>query len=205
MGFDYDPEIPMDEAQRVLDIRDAVSKQLASSGFYIPQKPTISNASGVEQDYQGEIPFNLTKYTDSVLGDYLFLLTGWISYVGTQKSLADMSRTVAKAQLETLEAKLRLKNKMDGEGKRISNPERDDIIAVHRQVVEAKSVFMHLEFYYVFVAQTYKNAEQNYAAVSRRITQTVNSSGRDNRNTNLANTKPTTPPMFRGKSPGAQT
>lgn len=199
MDFQYNAEISLEEANQVLDIEQKVMHRIQQQGFIIPDKPVYQDQHGQNRYFEGDIPHDLTTLSEQQLGFYMSMVTGWMSYVGVQKTLADMRRTVAKEKLETFQAKLRLKNKEDEEGKRRSNPERDDVVNSHRQVVEAKSIYMELDAFYTIVSQVYKNAESKYAAISRRITQTTSDNSRANRNVNVANMpKPGGHPLFRG-------
>lgn len=199
MDFQYNAEISLEEANTILDIEKSVMARLTRQGFSIPDKPVYTDSNGVNRYFEGDIPHDLTTLTEQQLGFYMSMVTGWMSYCGVQKALADMARTVAKAKLDTFEAKLRLKNKEDAEGKRRSNPERDDVVGSHRQVIEAKSIYMELDAYYVIVSQIYKNAENKYAAISRRITQTTSDNNRTNRTVNVNNMpRPGGHPLFRG-------
>ena len=198
MSFNYDPEVSLEEAEKLLKVSDSVMEEFTNRGFALTKIP-VAVVNGQQQYFYGHIPPNLTELTDKELGDYLGLMTEWINYCSDQKTIADITSTEAKEILETFEAKLRLKHKSDSEGKRISNPERDDIVKADRQILIARSKYQYLHAYYKLVASQLKNAEQRYAAISRRITQTTNSNDRHNRNTNISNTpQPGGHPLFRG-------
>lgn len=185
--MNYEAEVSIEEARGILDIEETVLQKIAAIGLSIPGKPIYTDATGASKYFEGIIPHDLTQLSEQELGFYMSMVTAWMSYVGSQKTLADMRKTIAKEQLEVFEAKLRLSHKDDDEGRRRSNPERDDIVRRHRQVVEARSVYITLNAVYKFTAGHYQAAEQLFATISRRITQTQNSSGHNNRQTNLQN------------------
>jgi len=183
-GFQYSPEISLEEADKAYDITNQVMELYQKRGFTIPPCPQYVD-QGAHKEYDGSVPFDLTTLSDKQLGFYLSMLTSWMNYVGHQKCLADMAKTVAKQKLEFVESKIRLQNKYDEEGKKRSNPERDDVVNCDRRVVEARSAFMQLDAYCTMVNQVYKNAEHNYAAVSRRVTQRVSETEKGNRTGNV--------------------
>lgn len=199
MNIAYEPEVSIEEARTILDIEESVMAKITSMGLGIPGKPVYADATGASHYFEGDIPHDLTQLTDQQLGFYMSMVTAWMSYVGGQKTLADMRKTIAREQLEVFEAKLRISNKADEEGKRRSNPERDDIVRKHRQIVEARSAYIQLEAIYKFTVTIFNGAEQKFAAISRRITQTTNTHSNNNRSTNVQNQpQPGGHPLFRG-------
>ena len=185
--MNYEAEVSIEEARDILNIEEAVLQKIAALGLTIPGKPIYQDNTGASQYFEGQIPHDLTQLSEQELGFYMSMITAWMSYVGSQKTLADMRKTIAKEQLEVFEAKLRLSHKDDDEGKRRSNPERDDIVRRHRQVVVARSAYITLNAVYKFTGTMYQASEQMFATISRRITQTQNTSGNNNRHTNLTN------------------
>lgn len=190
-SFNYNSEVSLEEAKQILDIEEGVQKKLQQKGFIMATKPAFQDSTGASHYFDGTIPHDLTQLNDQQLGFYMSMVTAWMDWVGCEKTLYDMSRTVAQAQLDVFESKLRLKNKTDEEGKRRSNPERDDIVNADRHVLEARSKWIELDAMYSYINQQYKSAEQKYAALSRRVTQTTNEHSRHNRNINMANQRPT--------------
>lgn len=86
-------------------------------------------------------------------------------------AMARMEKTIARHQLEFTEATIRLSYKRDEEGKKRTGPERDDMVHCDRRYVEANRTYIFLESFASLVEVVYKSAEQNFNAISRRITQ----------------------------------
>ena len=205
MSLDYNPNMTLDEANEIYEIKQQALNDFMKRGFVLPELPSYTDEQGIQRIYQGQVPADLTDLSDKELGSYLSMLNAWMSYAGMQKTLADMSRSEAKQKMETTESMIRLSHKTDSEGKRLSNPERDDLVRQDRRVATARSAYMYLEFLYQMMAQTYKNAEQCYAAISRRITQRGQEIDRDNRTTTVHSMPrpghPLSPPSPRPSSP----
>lgn len=185
--FEIQNQLPLDDGLNCYRIRDAVIAEYQKRGLPMPPIPTRQVANQVVA-YQGDIPQDLTVLSDQDLGHYLSLLSLWINYVGTQMSLARMEKTIAEAQLEFTKATIRLSYKRDEEGKKRTGPEREDMVHCDRRYVEANRTYIFLESFAALIEVVYKSAEQNYNAVSRRITQRGQDTDRGTRGQSVQST-----------------
>lgn len=165
---------------------------LAQKGFGNAPQPTVQTSAG-PMPYQGHIPPSLPEMNDNELGYYMGLLSEWNNYVQDQLAQASVQNTKAKTILEHVEAKLRIAYQYD-EGKKRSNPERDDYMTTDTRFVQAKSDVVYWDTIYTSIRAIANSAEQAFAAVSRRITQRGQEIDRGNRNSGVTNIP--TGPMF---------
>lgn len=144
---------------------------IAQRGLIMPMQPMVATNAGA-QPFRGELPSDLVALRDDQLGTILGLLSEWNNYVQAQLAETSSHLSVAKAELEFIEAKLRIVYQKDpAEHKKRSNPERDDYVGTDPRYVQARSDVLYWEKIYVFVRAIANSAEQSFAAVSRRITQ----------------------------------
>ncbi len=184
--FEIENRLPLDDGQNVYRIRDAVLAEFQRRGFIIPAAPTWV-VNGVVSTYQGDIPSDLTVLTDQQLGQLLSMLSGWLAFTGIQMAIARMEKTVANSQLEFTEATIRFSYKYDEDNKKRTVQERDDMVHCDRRYVEAHRSYIYLDSFCTLVELVHKSAEQNYNAVSRRITQRGQEIDRGNRNSGVNN------------------
>ncbi len=172
-GFNQvNADVTLEEASARFDtVSGRVSGQLAAKGFITaPVPPRVQDASGNEVPYNGWIPPDLTALSDNQLGWYLGMLSSWFDYVQQQLAEAQGAMTVATAKLEFVNAHLLMIYTRDGEKKR-SEPERKALVLVDRRYVEAQTESIYYETYFRHVKAIASAAEQNYSAVSRRVSQ----------------------------------
>lgn len=187
-------DISLEEAANVLGTVPArVTQALAQKGFFgNSTPPTVQTAQG-QVPYNGSIPPDLTSLTDQMLGYYLGLLSGWMDYVQQQLAEAHSSMTTSTAKLEFVNAHLLMIHKKDGEKKR-PEAERKAMVLIDRRYVESQAESIYHETFYRHVKAIATSAEQNYSAISRRISQRQQDIERQKRTTGLGNV---TGPMFR--------
>jgi hypothetical protein len=200
MGFDVNNQMSLQDGLNAYRIQEGVLKAFQDRGFKLPDPPQYMTEQG-PAPYQGTIPNDLTDLTDEQLGRYMSLLSGWIEYVSTEVSLADLSMISAKEQLEFTSAKIRLTYRLDEEGKKRTVQDIADLMRNDPRFVEANRAFLHLEGYHTLAKNKLKAAEQNYKAISRRISQTIADSERDTRNHGVSNRRVPTPgrPLVPGR------
>lgn len=186
MAFEIANQIPLDDGLNMYRIREEVLTQYKARGLPMPALPFWTTPTGTVP-YQGEIPNDLTACNDQQLGQYMSMLSNWISYVGTQMAVARMEKTIARHQLEFTEATIRLSYKRDEDNKKRTSQERDDLVYCDRRFVEANRTYLYLESFAALVEVVYKSAEQNFNAVSRRITQRGQDQDRGNRGQGVQN------------------
>lgn len=181
--------------------QDAAMQALGQKGFPSPAIPVIQTAAGPVY-FRGEIPTDLTQITDDQLGTFMSAMSGWITYVDTELAKADSSKTGAEVELELVEARLRIVYRIDEDGKKRSNPERDDYVRVDRRYVEAKSQVLYWETIYRYVKAIYAGAHKNWESISRRITQRGQELERDRRGGSVGSAPLPAGPLFgRGGRP----
>jgi hypothetical protein len=186
-GFSIENKVDLEDGQNLYRIKDTVVAEFQRRGFTIPSAPIVSGPDGRPAAYQGEIPPDLTILSDQHLGQYLSLLSGWLAFTGIQMAMAQMENTIAKSQLEFAEATIRLSYKYDEDHKKRTVQERDDMVHCDRRYIEAHKTFIYLDSFCTLVELVHKSAEQNYNAVSRRITQRGQEIDRGGRNNNVGN------------------
>jgi hypothetical protein len=188
--------MPLDEATALFTgVHMRVGQQLAQKGLQgNARPPVIRNQQGQEEAYNGYLPSDLTQIDDNGLGWYLGMLSGWLEYVQQQLAEASAGMTVANAKLEFANATLLMIHKKDHLDKKRPEPERKAMVLIDRRYVEAQAEAMYHETYYRYVNAIFKAADQNYTAVSRRITQRQQDIERQKRSTGVGNI---TGPLFR--------
>lgn len=182
--------------QRAGEGRDNIYQR----GFAMPRQPFVATTAG-QQPYRGELPPDLTALRDDELGTTLGLLTEWNNYVQAQLAEVQSNHSQAKAELEFIEAKLRISYQKDpAEHKKRSNPERDDYVGTDPRYVQAKSDCLYWEKIYLYVRAIANAAEQSFSAVSRRITQRGQEIDRMGRNNGVGGgtNLPPAGPLFSG-------
>lgn len=200
-NFDANPEIKLEEGVSLYEARMAQAIQtLGQKGFVMPQPPSYQTSAGV-MPYRGDLPKDLTSLNDQELGMYMGLVNEWQGYVQSQLAEARSQLDTAKEKVALIEAKLRISYQYDGDGKKRSNPERDDYVGSDRRYVDAKSQVIYYEAIYQYIRAIAISAENSFSAVSRRITQRGQDIERERRNhgvTGGGNLLPTGP-MFGGR------
>ncbi len=187
MAFEIENQLPLDDGLNAYRIRAAVLEEYSKRGMPMPQVPMWQAVNSAPVAYQGDIPHDLTVLSDQQLGHYMSMLSLWINYVGIQMALARMERTISRHQLEFTEATIRLSYKRDEEGKKRTSQERDDMVRCDRRFVEANRTYVFLDSFATLIEVVYKSAEQNFNAVSRRITQRGQDTDRGNRGQHVNN------------------
>ncbi len=195
-SFKIDNSISLDDGLAIYQSRLAAAyTTIGQKGYPTPVAPTMQTLQGAVP-YRGELPPDITSLTDDQLGTYMGLLSEWNSYVQFQLAEADANLTQAKAALALTEAKLRVMHRLDDEGKKRSNPERDDYVQSEKAFVEANSLVIYWDTVWRFTRAIAWNAEHAFSTISRRITQRGQDIERQRReggvtgHTNLAPTGP---------------
>lgn len=181
-NFRVSPEVSLEDG---IDLYQAQVQKaqtvLAQKGFTNPQMPSYVDAQRGQIPYRGEMPPDLTGLDDQQLGWYMGMLSEWNAYVQYQLAEADYQLSLVKAEKALVEAKLRIMYKLDEEGKKRSNPERDDYVNSDRRFVEVQAQESYWETMWRVTKAIAISAEQNFSAVSRRITQRGQEIDRTNR------------------------
>jgi hypothetical protein len=171
-NFAPNAEISLEEGLNLYNLKmQQAQHTLQVKGFAMPRPPMVTTTNGVQQGYRGELPPDLTQLNDSQLGTYMGLLSEWNTYVQVQLAEADMNLSKCKSDLSLVEAKLRILYQKDPEGKKRSNPERDDYVGSDRRFIESQAEVTYWETVYRYIRAIGYGAENAFSAVSRRITQ----------------------------------
>lgn len=190
MKFDLNQRMDIEDGVNAYKVQEKAAQQAHEWNLPMGQIPVWANADGTVEKYQGQIPPDLTILSDDHLGMYMTLLSNWIEYVGGKVALTDNARTQAKEQMKFVAARIRLTFKNDEEGKRRSNPERDDMVTTDPRFVEANSRYLYFENLHAYTKTALEAAEQKYKAVSRRVTQRENEISRGTRGGLVGNLRP---------------
>ena len=186
-SFNPDTEMPLEEGVAKYEIQQSVINTLASKGITQPQKPITIDNIGQSQWFMGEIPTDLTQMSDDALGTLLGKLSEWQNYIYYQLAEARMNWDKAQEQFEFVEAKLMMVYKYDDgqPKKKRTEPERKACKITDRRYVEQRFAVNYYESLYRFIDAIAKGADNNWAAVSRRITQRGQNIERDRRNSSV--------------------
>lgn len=189
--FDLSQRMDMDEGVKAYEVQGKAIDQVNNWNLPLGEQPVWHTNTGQAVPYKGEIPADLTTLNDDQLGMYLTLLSNWIDYVGGKLASVDSARTQAKEQMKFVSARIRLTYKTDAEtGKKLSNPERDDMVTTDLRFVEANSRYLYFENLYAYTRTVHDSAEQKYKAVSRRITQRQDELSRGTRGSTVGSIRP---------------
>lgn len=196
-NFNPNPEVSLEEGLNLFRQKAmAAQNNIAERGLIMPHQPMVYTTAG-NQPFRGELPADLTALNDQQLGTLMGLLSEWNNYAQAQLAEASSNLSAVKAELEFIEAKLRIAYQKDpAEHKKRSNPERDDYVGTDPRYLHAKSDVLYWEKIYVFVRAIANAAEQSFSAVSRRITQRGQEIDRMNRNQGVGGGSNIQGPMF---------
>jgi hypothetical protein len=185
-NFHVDPQITIEEGVGLYSAKmQQAMATLDIKGFSMPRPPMTSGPGGAVVPYRGELPADLTTLTDQQLGTYMGLTQEWCAYVEAQLADASSNLEASKAALALIEARLRINNQKDSDGKKRSNPERDDYMGVDRRYVESRSNVLYWETMYSYIRAISKGAEGAWSSISRRITQRGQDIDRGGRTSNV--------------------
>jgi hypothetical protein len=184
---DFQPPEDINLGTKQLEVLQDALRTVTGSGLVFPDAP---------QGYTGDMPRDLTTLDDGKLGDLLNSLSAWCSFADSELAKADAARSEAKARLEFVRSRIRLMIKMDPEQKKLTNPDKDDIVTTDPRVVAATGRSLYCEAVYTLTRAIRERAQRNWETVSRRITQRGQEVDRMRREGNVGNT-PTSSRAFR--------
>lgn len=174
-------EIDLDVGVAKFQLKEQIQEALATMGLHAKPAP---------KNYQGEMPDDITRLTDTQLGVLLGQADAWCEYTGTQLALVRADRDSAEKELDLIAAKLRTRLRFNDEtGKKFTAQEREDLIKVDTRYVNAQSKVLYYEALYRYTDAVSKAADRNFQTASRRITQRGQELQRNRRdsNTNSSN------------------
>lgn len=165
-------------------IDDSLSTAVSAAMTDLAKKGVI--AAGRTPSTRGEMPTDFTSLDDDKLGNLLNELSQWCGYLDTELMKAGALKKQAETHLEKVQARVRLALKVDEEGKRLTDKDKDDRTSVDPRVVEATRREIYHYTLYVVLKGIRDEAQKNWDTVSRRITQRTTEQGRQRRDVNVA-------------------
>lgn len=131
---------------------------------FVPQEPNPQLA--------GFMIGPLTQLDDDALGELLVKAGEWASYVDYHLAQFDAERKSAIAQLEFIQASIRLSLRADEiTGKSYTVQQKTDMMRTDPRVVDSQSKAIRTEAMYQMVKAINDKAQRNWDTISRRITQ----------------------------------
>jgi hypothetical protein len=176
--IDLQPPEDIEIGTRQLDVQQDALRALFASGLGAPTSP---------ENYKGEIPANLTQLDDLHLGDLLSKLSAWCGFVDFEYAKALSARNEARARSEFIQARIRLMIKADPEQKKLTGPDKDNIVTTDPRTITAEQKVLYCEAIYEYTKVLREMAQRNWDTVSRRITQRGQEIDRMRRETNIGN------------------
>jgi hypothetical protein len=162
-----------------LSVAQQALEEVTKRGFRFPSLP--------QQTYQGVLPPNIVQMTDEQIGSLLNEIATWTSYAETQLSLAKQSRNEMEGKLGFIRARIRVALKASDDHRKLSNPDKDDIVNTDPRVLQAQRDFLYTEAVYDYTKQFVSAAQRDWDTVSRRITQRGQEVERSRRGENISN------------------
>ena len=192
----YSAQLGMDEGRAAYSNTASVVGQIftGQKGFSMPYRPILQQTQQGPVYFDGRLPPDLTRLSDDELGQWLGLMSSWMSYVETQLAEAEMNLLAAREERDFVEAKIRLTYVKDDEGRKLTVKERDDWVRVDTRFVEANSKVIYSESLVKLMRAINNSAQNSFSALSRRITQRVSDIEKDRRGTNVSNIVNPLPP-----------
>jgi hypothetical protein len=170
MPFNPSFDIPLEQGLSSYEVYPAALAAIQNLGFNEPPRPMIQTAAG-PMPYDGSIPGDLNHLNDGELGHLLGLLSQLLHYINWHFGKVFGERQSAVKEFEYTAAKLRLSYKMDDNNKKRTEGEIKDRTVCDSRYIQADSRACYCEAAYRHLSYIQKSVEQNFTAISRRITQ----------------------------------
>lgn len=178
-SLNLNPPVPLEQGVAMLDVLDTAIQDTISRGLFFQPKPTT-------RLYEGVLPQDLSRFDDNKLGDLLDEIARWCNWASFELTLARQARNQSEARLSVTRARLRL-NVKHSEEKRVSNPDKDDMVECDQKYLEAKRLHIYYDAKFDFAKTVYDNGVMDWETVSRHITQRGQEIDRMVRGSNVAN------------------
>jgi hypothetical protein len=144
--------------------------------------------AGRPQGVTGELPADLSSLDDTALGDLLNSLSRWCGYLDTELTLAAAYKKQAEVHLAKTMARVRLTLRVDSDGKKLTDSDKNDQVEVDPRVVEASYQELYHFTVWSVVRGERDKAQKDWDTISRRITQRGQEVNRNRRDINVSNT-----------------
>lgn len=159
---DLQPPEDLNTGDKQLEVATDAQRFILTNGLVFPVAPA---------HYPGEMPENITQLDDSQLGDLLNRQSNWCSFVDTELAKADANLAEAKARLDFIRSRVRIMLKVDGDQKKLTNSDKDDLVNTDPRVVSSTSRALFCDAVYSLTRAIRERAQRNWETISRRITQ----------------------------------
>jgi hypothetical protein len=168
------------------NIDDSMSRAVQDGLDAVGKKGIVH--AGRPQGVTGELPADLSSLDDTKLGDLLNTLSRWCGYLDTEFTVAGANKKQAEIHLAKTMARVRLGLKVDSDGKKLTDQDKNDRVECDPRVVEAsyKELF-HYTIWSVIKGERDK-AQKDWDTVSRFITLRGQDVNRTRREVNVAGT-----------------
>lgn len=147
----------------LLTVADAALADARARHFAIPPAP-------LHQQYHGVLP-DIVHLSDDALGALLGEISAWATYAEGQLAIAKHAKNRAEGILEFTRSRIRLALKADDNTRKLSNPDKDDLVNTDPRVLESARDFMFCEALFDLTKLHVTAAQRDWDTVSRRITQ----------------------------------
>ena len=168
----------LEVGQKRLGVTEDALMALASRGL-IPAGPPANQ-------FKGAMPEQITSLDDEKLGDLLNNLSRWCGFIDEELSKAESTMKSAKAQLEFIEARIRIAIRSDMADKKLTVQDKNDVVITDPRIVSAKAQVLYTAAVYDLTRTLLNTAQRDWDTVSRRITQRGQGIERMKRETNVA-------------------
>jgi hypothetical protein len=170
MPFNPSFEVPLEQGLHQYEVYTAAQATVEGYGFTLPPMPVVQGPSGWVP-YNGQIPSDLTHTNDQELGNFMGLLSGLIDHVNRRVAMAAGEKRAADHEFELTSSKLRISHKFDENNKKRTETEIKDRTICDSRYITAQARADYCDNVYRLLSAIQKGVEQNFTAVSRRITQ----------------------------------
>lgn len=170
-----------------LDVVQDALRSIVESGLPLPTR-----VAGTFDGTHGQ----LSQLGDDALGDLLQQLSEWIGFIENEFAIVEGEVDVAKAQLEFIQANVRIALKANTES-RMTMQDKSDLMLNDQRVLDAQAKYL---FYFTKanILRALRNkATRAWDSVSRRISQRIAERDRMKRNENVTSTPSTMRSPFR--------
>jgi len=144
--------------------------------------------AGRPQGVSGELPADLSSLDDTQLGDLLNNLSRWCGYLDTELTRAAAYKKQAEVHLAKTMARVRLTLRVDSDGKKLTDSDKNDQVECDPRVVEASYQELYHFTVWSVVRGERDKAQKDWDTISRRITQRGQEVNRTRREINVAGT-----------------
>lgn len=167
----------LEEGQAQLSVTQQAMQYVTDCGFHFPDLP--------QQNYRGVMPSDISHLNDEQLGILLSEIAAWASYGATKLSIAKQACNEAESKLNFIKCRIRIAVRSSEEYRKLSNPDKDDLVGADPRVLEAERTFRFYEAVHDYTKELMSAAQRDWDTVSRHITQRGQETERNRRGENV--------------------